>query len=436
MEKLQHPLKRKSFRRFLLVLPLLVIPIVTALFIALGGGGGWRSAFDPGQHPVGLNVKLPDAHLKRGKEKDKLGLYEQAIRDSAKILEAMKSDPYYKLERHLQDSLIRIPTPLQLAAASSATRNNQPLLSGLNPSTGRPDREPNDEKLVKKLEELRSVLNNKSTTSPQAGMSPIPDSRPVSANYQVSRLESMMRAIQTPGESDPQMERLERMLDKIERIEHPGTFPDSLTPGREKNTVAAFEVCPKVRADNFSVLENQGDDVPALHNGFYGLDEENTPAWNPEPNAIRAATAGTQTLVSGQMLRIRILQDITIGGVAVPKGTEVAGMATLSGERLKVMIQSVIFSGNILPVSLEVYDEDGLPGIHIPGSISRQVSKETADQAIGNLGLASLDPSLGAQAASAGIQAAKSLLGKKIKLVSVTLRAGYPVLLKDASHSK
>jgi len=35
------------------------------------------------------------------------------------------------------------------------------------------------------------------------------------------------------------------------------------------------------------------------------------------------------------------------------------------------------------------------------------------------------------QAASAGVQAVKTILSKKIKLVKVTVKAGYKILLKD-----
>ena len=45
--------------------------------------------------------------------------------------------------------------------------------------------------------------------------------------------------------------------------------------------------------------------------------------------------------------------------------------------------------------------------------------------------LMSLDPSLGAQAASAGLEAMKGFASKKVKLVRVTVKAGYPVLLMD-----
>ena len=80
-------------------------------------------------------------------------------------------------------------------------------------------------------------------------------------------------------------------------------------------------------------------------------------------------------------------------------------------------------------------DLDGIAGIYIPGAITRDVAKQSTDQAIQSIRLASLDPSVGAQAASAGIQAAKSLIGRKVKLVKVTVKAGYRVLLRDNKAS-
>jgi hypothetical protein len=107
------------------------------------------------------------------------------------------------------------------------------------------------------------------------------------------------------------------------------------------------------------------------------------------------------------------------------------GVASLSGERLTVHVSSIRVGQAIVPVSLDVYDLDGLAGIRVPGAISRDVSKASADEALSGLGLASLDPSLGAQAASAGFQFAKSLASRKVRLVRVTVPAGYRVLLKN-----
>ena len=74
---------------------------------------------------------------------------------------------------------------------------------------------------------------------------------------------------------------------------------------------------------------------------------------------------------------------------------------------------------------------DGLAGIYIPGAISRDVAKQSADNSLQLMELTTLDPSLKAQAAAAGINTVKSMLSKKVKQVKVMVKAGYRVLLRD-----
>ncbi len=128
------------------------------------------------------------------------------------------------------------------------------------------------------------------------------------------------------------------------------------------------------------------------------------------------------------------MNDVRINNHFISKNQFIYGITSLNGERLKIQFSSVRSGQNILPVSLEAYDLDGLAGIYIPGSINRDVAKQSTDQAIGSMNLATLDPSIGAQAAGAGIQAAKTLLSKKVKLVKVTVKAGYRLLLKDSKE--
>jgi hypothetical protein len=74
---------------------------------------------------------------------------------------------------------------------------------------------------------------------------------------------------------------------------------------------------------------------------------------------------------------------------------------------------------------------DGMAGIHIPGAIGRDVAKASANNSLQTLGVSSIDDSWTSQAAGLGIEAAKSLLSKKIKLIKVVVKAGYRVLLYD-----
>ena len=81
-------------RKFLMVLPILVIPFVSALFFLLGGGQGTASTGSI--KTAGLNILLPDAHFNKKREPDKMALYESVNEDSARWKSAVKNDPYRK----------------------------------------------------------------------------------------------------------------------------------------------------------------------------------------------------------------------------------------------------------------------------------------------------------------------------------------------------
>jgi len=81
-----------SKRKFLIALPLLVLPFTTIIFWALGGGKGNGTPAD--DITKGLNVKLPEAKLKSDKGLNKLSFYDRAALDSEKIFKERKLDPY------------------------------------------------------------------------------------------------------------------------------------------------------------------------------------------------------------------------------------------------------------------------------------------------------------------------------------------------------
>jgi len=226
---------------------------------------------------------------------------------------------------------------------------------------------------------------------------------------------------------DQDLDQLNSMLDKVIMVQHPEKLQDSMQQLSEKNKTKTYIVSNIPDEDNITLMGNRS--VKENRDSFYGLDDD--AANPPKQNAIEATIQETQTLVSGATVKLRLLNDILINGIKIPKDEFVYGTASLNNERLKIAITSIEYKNNILPVSLEVFDLDGLSGIYIPGSINRDVSKQSADDAISSIGPTTLDPSIGAQAASAGIQAAKTLMSKKIKLVRVTVKEGYKVLLKD-----
>jgi conjugative transposon TraM protein len=411
-------------RESLLALPLLALPFIIILFIALGGG---RKVSREGAVPQagGINMQLPDAHFKKGKDKDKLGLYEETRRDSVKFREAIKNDPYYSFNpRGGSDTIISISAQLRNILQHPAAKFSQPGLTNLQSSPTNAPAEPNEQEVIKKIEQLKKVLNQKTSAGIISNKTTAdPDSR---------KLQNIMQMINSKsGDADPEVSQLNAMLDKVMLVQHPEQMQDSMKKLAEKNRTATFAVTTALPGENITMLGSPKNEIEG-QNAFYGLIDEG-PAEPNAQNCIEAVIPENQSLVSGATVKLRLLQDVYAGGVKIPKDEFIYGTASLSNERLKVMINSIRYQNSIFPVSLSVYDMDGMAGIYIPGSINRDVSKESADEAVSTMGLTPVDESVGAQAAVAGIQAAKTLASRKIRLIRVTVRSGYRVLLRDAN---
>jgi conjugative transposon TraM protein len=285
--------------------------------------------------------------------------------------------------------------------------------------------------VLKRLEHLKQVLHQPPAVAPMPGQ---PNSIAASQGEapdaaRLDQLLSNLKASSTSSDTDPQLEKLNGMLDKILQIQHPGDNAAGKDTVQSPGRAAAFELQksidhPVVPDIGSTAVNNPGEKA------FYTLDEP-SPRDTMQANTIHAIVEGDQTLVSGGTIGMRLSDDAVLNGVPIPKNTLLYGMVSLSGERMNVMVNSIRHNNAIYPVTLQVYDMDGLPGIRIPGAISREVAKESADQAVSGFGITTLDPSLGAQAAGAGIQAAKTLFSRKVKLVRVSVPTGYQVFLKN-----
>src|SRR5690606_11999264 len=95
MEKQVTTQKMKRQRKFLLVMPLLVLPFTTLIFWVLGGGQVQElQAQETPQN--GFNLYLPEAKLTDDKQMNKMSYYNRAEQDSAKFRELRANDPNYK----------------------------------------------------------------------------------------------------------------------------------------------------------------------------------------------------------------------------------------------------------------------------------------------------------------------------------------------------
>ena len=152
------------------------------------------------------------------------------------------------------------------------------------------------------------------------------------------------------------------------------------------------------------------------------------------PRAIQAVIHQDQTIVSGSVIKLRLIDSILVGEMVIPRHEFVYGIASIGGERMNIDIATLRYGNAILPVSLAAFDLDGLEGLYTPGALTRDAMKQGADDAMQSLQFMALDPSLSAQAATAGLQAAKGLFRKKSRQIRVKVKAGYQLLLHDLNQ--
>ena len=151
-------------------------------------------------------------------------------------------------------------------------------------------------------------------------------------------------------------------------------------------------------------------------------------------NTVAACIHQDQTLVDGQAVKLRLLEPMQAGNIVVPKNTLVAGTAKVQGERLDILMSSIEYAGNIIPVELAVFDTDGQKGLSVPSSMEQEAFNEAMANIGSGLGTSiSFAQSAGQQVAmdvTRGLlQGTSGYLAKKFRTVKVKLKAGYKVML-------
>lgn len=108
--------------------------------------------------------------------------------------------------------------------------------------------------------------------------------------------------------------------------------------------------------------------------------------------AIEAIIDQDEKAMAGTRIRIRLLQDMYVGGQLIPKGTYLYAVVTgFQTSRLNLSISQVFYKNESYPVSLDVFDNDGYLGLYVPGSSFREFTKAIGTQ--GTNGLSSVQMS-------------------------------------------
>ncbi|GEP97690.1 conjugative transposon protein TraM [Chitinophaga cymbidii] len=384
----------KKHRKMLVLLPLFVLSVI--IIINLGGKYISRSTLKNSTDTLSrLNTKLPEPNIKE-KERSKLEVYMQMQKDSLE-----KENQQRKESNNSFFQADPAQEPMDEYLPVKRKRNHRPSLAQQETRV--------NEQLEKIMQELNHVAEEENP-----GHHREPSINPQETSPDIARLEKLMDALQTDTVEDPELKQLDAMLDKILRIQQPPSA------ARQAYKDTSQRIIP---------VNRHPEQIPRPATVFHGLEQRATTV-TKQKSAIKAVVHADQVVQDGSTIKLRLTENIYVGGQPIPANSFVFGTCSISDERLIVQLDRIVHNNIIIPVQLEVFDTDGITGISIPGAITRDAAKKGLDNTLQTLSMTSLDPSISAQATSAGIQSLKTLLSRKIKQVKVTVKAGHQVFLQ------
>lgn len=250
------------------------------------------------------------------------------------------------------------------------------------------DEDPQTKQINEKLEALNREIAKPTETRSYSSNSNFTKSSSTSMKNDVDRLEALMKVMQDNKAEDPEMAQLSSMMDKIISIQNPQLVQERLKDQQLNNDDNAFK-------------------------------------------AIPAVIEGDQKVAQGGVVKLRLLDTIQLKGIVIPKNQLLFGSCNITNQRLLLNIKNIRLGNAIIPVDLSVFSLDGMIGINAPDAELSEAAGDGLNDALQGVQILSMDQSLGVQAAGAGIDAAKSLLGRKVKRIRVKLKAGQQLLLRN-----
>lgn len=157
-----------------------------------------------------------------------------------------------------------------------------------------------------------------------------------------------------------------------------------------------------------------------------------------ETSLIKAIIDENIKAVDGSRVRLRLLDDIEINDVVVPKGSYLyATMSGFGSQRVKGNVQSIMVDDDIVKVSLALYDTDGLEGLYVPSSQFRETTKDVGSGALSNTSSLTNSSTTsgnslatwGAQTITNAVQKTSNAISKAIKKNNAKLKYGTFVYL-------
>lgn len=156
-------------------------------------------------------------------------------------------------------------------------------------------------------------------------------------------------------------------------------------------------------------------------------------------NTIRAIIDETKTIKLGDEVKMRLMEDIQIGTVVVPKGTTIVAKSNLTNNRLQLKVTSIEYRERIIGVDLSAFDLNGQEGLYVPVTAEavglKALGEGLAETATGGISIQqSGKDQILANVSNGLIRAGGNYMRSKASDVKIKIKAGYQLYLYDKSQ--
>ena len=140
-------------------------------------------------------------------------------------------------------------------------------------------------------------------------------------------------------------------------------------------------------SQSFDTSHRKPEEKPAIVKKVVEGNAEKFNTVSAEPTTdvplIRAMIDKTTKAHEGTRLRFKLLDDVTLKGTKLKKGTYLYGTVTGFGQqRVMATITSILVRDKFIKVGLSVYDNDGMEGFYVPESAFRDLMKDAKANAL------------------------------------------------------
>lgn len=143
-----------------------------------------------------------------------------------------------------------------------------------------------------------------------------------------------------------------------------------------------------------------------------------------EAKLIRAMIDQTTKAREGTRLRFKLLDDVTVSGTKLKKGTYLYGTVTGFGQqRVRATITSILIGDKFINVKLSVFDNDGMEGFYVPESAFRDFVKDAGSSTVQqNVSFDSENGETGISGEAIALQALQNMYNSASSAISSNIR--------------